>query len=238
MVNVPPGYAPLISQMSGATGIPQNIIAAQANVESGFNPSAVSPAGAEGWLQFLPSTYDEYASAAGVSPGTEFNPQAESLVYDQYMGALLSTYKGNVRNALAAYNAGTANSAAGQQYATDVLSQAGSGDVTVKGGKGIVTTGILNNGPFPGGILDPLNFPFVIGGGSAGGNIVGEGLTSAFTSIMEAFFKSVGITSVKDFLVRSALILVGIILVFVGISKFISISDITAVASKVPVVPV
>lgn len=240
-VNVPSGYMPLITQMSGATSIPQNIIAAQADVESGFNPTAVSSAGAEGWLQFEPTTYDQYAGQAGVSPGTEFDPKSESLVYDAYMSSLLSSYHGDVRNALAAYNAGTANSAAGQQYASTVLSLAQSGDVTVKGGTGnpVVTTGLLGPGPFPGGVFDPLNIPFIIGGsGGSGGNIVGEGLTSAFTGVFEWFLKQLGITSVKDLLIRAGLIIMGFILVIIGISRFISVSDIENIASKVPVVPV
>lgn len=153
MVSVPAQYAPLISEMSSATGLPQSVIAAQANTESGFSATARSSAGAEGWLQFLPSTYDSYAAQAGVGPGTEFNPAAEAKVYDAFMSQLLKQEKGSVRNALAAYNAGPGNLAAGYGYADKILGEAGqSGNITTTGlnipnplGGGLSISGILGN---------------------------------------------------------------------------------------------
>lgn len=138
MVNVPAQYAPLIQEMSSATGIPQNVIAAQANAESGFSATARSSAGAEGWLQFLPSTYDSNAARAGVSPGTEFNPADEAKVYDVYMSSLIKQERGNLRNALAAYNAGPGNLPAGYSYADKILGDAGG-----TSGNPITTTGAL-----------------------------------------------------------------------------------------------
>lgn len=160
MVNVPSQYQPLIEDMSKSTGIPKDVIAVQANVESGFKSTAVSPAGAEGWLQFMPGTYDSNAQAAGVKPGTEFNPKDESKVYDVFMGGLLKRYKGNLRDALAAYNAGPGNIQAGMGYADEILAQAGGnpgkitttsvvGDVGGAVGKalggGLSISGILGN---------------------------------------------------------------------------------------------
>lgn len=120
-----PTFSQLVSQMSQATGLSTGVINAQVMAESGYNPNAVSPAGAEGWLQFEPGTYNEYAAAAGVAPGTEFNPVAESKVYDVFMRALLKEFGGNVQKALAAYNAGPGNIAAGMGYANGILAQAG-----------------------------------------------------------------------------------------------------------------
>lgn len=125
MVDVPQQYQSLIKDMSQKTGIPESVIAVQADVESGFKSTAVSPAGAQGWLQFLPSTYDSNAAAAGVRPGTEFNPRDESKVYSVYMTSLLHQEKGNLRNALAAYNAGPGNLSAGYGYADEILAKAG-----------------------------------------------------------------------------------------------------------------
>lgn len=136
MVNVPAQYDPLIKEMSSATGIPYDVIAAQANDESGFSATAQSSAGAMGWLQFLPSTYDSNAAAAGVGPGTEFNPADEAKVYDVYMSSLIKQEKGSLRNALAAYNAGPGNLQAGFSYADKILGEAGQG-----GGSTISTTG-------------------------------------------------------------------------------------------------
>lgn len=152
MVNVPAQYAPLIQEMSSATGLPQNVIAAQANDESAFSATAKSSAGALGWLQFLPSTYDSYAAQAGVNPGTEFNPADEAKVYNVFMSQLLKQEKGSVRNALAAYNAGPGNLAAGYGYADKILGEAGqNGNITTTGLSlpnplgGLSISGILGN---------------------------------------------------------------------------------------------
>jgi hypothetical protein len=134
MVNVPAQYDPLLKEMSQSTGLPYDVIAAQANTESGFSATAQSSAGAEGWLQFLPSTYDSNAAAAGVEPGTEFNPADEAKVYDVYMAGLLKQEHGSVRNALAAYNAGPGNLNAGYPYADKILGEAGqAGNITTTG---------------------------------------------------------------------------------------------------------
>jgi transglycosylase-like protein with SLT domain len=139
MVNVPAQYDPLVRQMSSETGIPYSVVAAQAYMESGFNATARSGAGALGWLQFLPSTYDTYAEQAGVGKGTEFNPASEAKVYAVYMRSLLKQEHGDLRKALAAYNAGPGNLQAGYGYADKILAQAGQ-----KGS--VITTGL----PVPG----------------------------------------------------------------------------------------
>lgn len=122
-VNVPAGYIKLVKLMSGATGIPYQVIACQANLESGFNDNAVSSAGAEGWLQFLPSTF------YSVWHGSPFNRTDEANAYIVYMRALLREFHGNLRNALAAYNAGPGNITAGLGYADEILRCAGSPNV-------------------------------------------------------------------------------------------------------------
>lgn len=159
MVDVPSQYRPLVQQMSNETGIPFDVVAAQASAESGFNAHAKSSAGALGWLQFLPSTYDTYAAQAGVGKGTEFNPADEAKVYSVYMRSLLKEEKGNLRNALAAYNAGPGNVQAGLGYADRILGTAGEkgGNISTTGnpltgglggllgGTGISISGLLGN---------------------------------------------------------------------------------------------
>ena len=124
-VRVPANKVLLVKLMSGATGIPYNVIACQANLESGFNDNAVSPAGAEGWLQFLPSTFRSYWH------GSPFNPVDAANAYIVFMRALLREFGGNLRDALAAYNAGPGNIGAGMGYADTILSCAGSPVTTV-----------------------------------------------------------------------------------------------------------
>jgi parallel beta-helix repeat protein len=93
------------------------LLAAQEEVESGFNPNAVSPAGAEGIAQFLPSTWPSWSQpAATTRPDTPFNAPDAILAEGRYMCALaaqmtdLAQSSGTavVSLALAAYNAGSA----------------------------------------------------------------------------------------------------------------------------------
>lgn len=80
-------------------GLNPNLFERQINKESGFNPSAVSPAGAEGIAQFMPST----AAAMGVNP---WNPTSALYGAARLMSQLSHQFGGNYAQALAAYNAG------------------------------------------------------------------------------------------------------------------------------------
>jgi soluble lytic murein transglycosylase-like protein len=128
---VPASYVTLIKLMSGATGVPYQVIACQAAAESGFNDAALSPAGAEGWLQFLPSTFYAYWH------GSPYNRADAANAWILYMRHLLNVFHGSVRWALAGYNAGEGNPGAGLGYADGILACAGQGtaikaDQTVK----------------------------------------------------------------------------------------------------------
>lgn len=214
---VPQQYVSLIDQMSKATGIPYAVIAAQANLESGFNANAVSPSDAQGWLQFLTSTYNGVAAQAGVPEGTEFNPADEAKAYDVYMKQLLNEEGGSVRNALAAYNAGPGDLAAGQGYASEILNAAGSGDITVPttGGSGITTTSSSggSSDPFPFGNLDPLNWAY--------NNIqkkAQQDLESTFGEIWKDITAKFG-----DWFIRIGLILLGVVILYAGLRSLTGI---------------
>jgi Transglycosylase SLT domain len=114
---------PLVVQAAANTGLPASVVAAQVNAESEGDPNAVSPAGAEGEFQFLPGTY----TGLGFPAGTEFDPAVEVRAYEKFMTELLQWAKGDVRQALAAYNAGQGNWQAGLGYADGILSAAKSG---------------------------------------------------------------------------------------------------------------
>lgn len=213
-VQVPQQYVSLIDQMAKATGLPYAVIAAQANLESGFNPSAVSPSNAEGWLQFLPSTYDSYAAQAGVAEGTEFNPTDESKVYGIFMKDLLNQEGGSVRNALAAYNAGAGDLAAGQGYASEILNAAGSGDITVPT-TGATTTSSsgASSAPFPFGNLDPLNWVY---------NNVAKNTQKDLEATFAEIWKDI-VSKFGDWFIRIGLILLGVIILYAGLRSLTGI---------------
>lgn len=80
-------------------GFPPDVFVRQINEESGFNPSAVSPAGAIGIAQFMPAT----AASLGVNP---WNPVQSLQGASRLMENYTQQYGGDVAKALAAYNAG------------------------------------------------------------------------------------------------------------------------------------
>jgi hypothetical protein len=85
-----------------AHGLPAGLLSAVMQVESGGDPKAVSPAGAQGAFQFMPATAKQY----GVNP---FDLASSAQGAASYMSDLLKKYDGNVDKALAAYNWGPGN---------------------------------------------------------------------------------------------------------------------------------
>lgn len=110
-----------IQQAAHGTGLPESVVAAQIQVESNYQSGAISPAGAEGPYQFMPSTW----ATLGFPAGQESNWATSTHAYISFMRLLLAWSGGNVRQALAAYNAGQGNWQAGLGYADQILSMAG-----------------------------------------------------------------------------------------------------------------
>jgi len=110
-----------LQQAAQGTGLPLSVVRAQVQVESGGQSGAISPAGAEGPYQFMPSTW----ATLGFPAGQEFNWATSTHAYISFMRMLLAWSGGNVRQALAAYNAGHGNWQAGLGYADQILSMAG-----------------------------------------------------------------------------------------------------------------
>lgn len=91
----------LVRQAAASTGLPAAFVESVAEVESGFNPNAVSPKGAVGVMQLMPGT----ARTLGVDPK---NPEQNIAAGARLLRELLVKYGGDVVKALAAYNAGEA----------------------------------------------------------------------------------------------------------------------------------
>lgn len=90
----------LVKTYSTANSVDPKLVASIIDAESGGDPSAVSRVGAQGLMQLMPGT----ASMYGVA--NAFDPYANVDGGTRYLRDLLRRYRGNVRLAVAAYNAG------------------------------------------------------------------------------------------------------------------------------------
>jgi soluble lytic murein transglycosylase-like protein len=91
-------YADLFSRAASRHGVDASLLAAMASQESSFNASAVSPAGAQGLMQFMPGT----AKGLGVNP---LDPSSAIDGAARYLSQLTQQF-GSTELGLAAYNAG------------------------------------------------------------------------------------------------------------------------------------
>jgi hypothetical protein len=98
---VPAQYREPILRSAARWGVPAALMAGQLMAESGFDPNAGSPAGAQGIAQFMPST----AAAYGLT--NPYDPVAAIDAQGHLMSDLLRQF-GSPELALAAYNAGPA----------------------------------------------------------------------------------------------------------------------------------
>jgi soluble lytic murein transglycosylase-like protein len=92
----------LILEAADQTGLHPALIKAVCLAESGMNSNAVSSAGAQGLMQLMPPT------AAALAVTDPFDPEQSIMGGARYLAAQLETF-GDVRKALAAYNAGPGN---------------------------------------------------------------------------------------------------------------------------------
>ena len=92
-----------INASAARHGVPASLVKAVILAESGMNPNARSASGAMGLMQLMPQT------AAGLGVEDPWDPVQSIDGGTRYLARMLEKFGGNVRLALAAYNAGPAN---------------------------------------------------------------------------------------------------------------------------------
>lgn len=79
------------------------LLRAVVKVESNFNHKAKSPVGARGLMQIMPNTAEHLGDNRALD---HKNPRANILAGAKYLRGLINQFQGDLRLAIAAYNAG------------------------------------------------------------------------------------------------------------------------------------
>ena len=93
-------YSPIIDSASRSHGVDAALVHAVVAAESGYNPSAVSRAGARGIMQLMPDTAKRFGVQNIMDPTENIHGGVK------YLRELLTMFNGNTELAVAAYNAG------------------------------------------------------------------------------------------------------------------------------------
>lgn len=93
-------YLPKIESICSRYGLDPKLVVSVIEVESGFNPRAVSPKGAQGLMQLMPET----AKMLGVT--NAFDPDQNLRGGIRYLSYLHDLFNKDLSLALAAYNSG------------------------------------------------------------------------------------------------------------------------------------
>ncbi len=92
----------LIDQIASEQGVESHLVHSVIRAESNYNPAAVSPKGAQGIMQLIPSTARRFGVA------NAFDPSENIRGGVRYLRFLLDYYQGDYPKTIAAYNAGEA----------------------------------------------------------------------------------------------------------------------------------
>ncbi|HAM3643411.1 TPA: lytic transglycosylase domain-containing protein [Escherichia coli] len=98
------GLQEYVRKVNRASLLPENMMSAIAQKESGWNPNAISKAGAKGLFQFIPET----AKAYGLVGNDVFDPIKSTHAAARYLTDSMKRYGGDIAKVLAQYNGGNA----------------------------------------------------------------------------------------------------------------------------------
>ena len=98
--------AEAIAREAVAVAVDPLLVLAMIEVESGFDPTALSEAGAVGLMQLLPSTLRRELMALGVDAADPAEPVANVRAGVRYLRRCMDSFPGHVELALMAYNSG------------------------------------------------------------------------------------------------------------------------------------
>ena len=104
-------YKEIVTKYAGENGLDAYLIYAVIKTESGYDPSAVSSAGAKGLMQLMDATAVEIAAKKGIpfDPSTDlFDPEKNIMFGTFYLRELLDEY-GDMDLTITAYNGGRGN---------------------------------------------------------------------------------------------------------------------------------
>lgn len=96
-------YDGLIQTYADRHGLSPTLVKAVIHTESGGDPRAVSPAGAQGLMQLMPANVKE----AGIAD--PFDPEQNIAAGTEQLAGLMKRYGGDLNLTLAGYNAGPGN---------------------------------------------------------------------------------------------------------------------------------
>ena len=105
-------YEEQVEKYSKEFGVDRLYVYAIIKAESNFNEEANSKSGAKGLMQLMDATAEDIAKELQMNTQENYdlyNPENNIRFGTKYFSNLLKLYNGNVRLALAAYNAGKGN---------------------------------------------------------------------------------------------------------------------------------
>jgi soluble lytic murein transglycosylase-like protein len=95
-------YDGLINEVAATHKMEPALVKAVVHVESAFDPFAISRAGAMGLMQLMPETASRYSLSRD-----QFDPRRNITAGVTHLSELVQQFDGNIRFALAGYNAGS-----------------------------------------------------------------------------------------------------------------------------------